>query len=103
VRRRHLVDVTPDSFEKETHGIYPHPGAHDNMAENAGDLETGSYFGSAYRGSSENIPHTRNNSVFYDSPNPAPRLSHTASRDVLQLIPSSLTVLGSTIFVSEMK
>jgi hypothetical protein len=70
VHDRHVVDVTSGSFEKETVGANPHSGACDNdpkfAARNAVDLEDNSFFGSAYRGSSEDIPHTRNNWVCYD-------------------------------------
>jgi hypothetical protein len=65
-----VVEVTSGSFEKETCGANPHSGAYDNRpsnaARNATDLEAESYFYSAYRSSSENIPHTRNNWLCYD-------------------------------------
>jgi acetoacetate decarboxylase len=35
-------------------------------AKNAADLETGSYFGSAFRDKKKDIPHTRNNWICYD-------------------------------------
>jgi hypothetical protein len=64
------VDITSGSFEKETEGANPHSGAYDNdpdyAAKNAADLETDSYFFSAYRGKGEDIPHTRNNRICYD-------------------------------------
>jgi hypothetical protein len=71
VHDRHVVEVTSGSFEKETQGASPHSGAYDNLpsnaAKNATDMETGSYFCSAYRSYKEDIPHTRNNWVCYDS------------------------------------
>jgi hypothetical protein len=70
VHDHHIVDVTSGSFEKETIGANSHSGAYgnlpDNAAKNAADLETGSRFQSAYRGRSEDIPHTKNNWVCYD-------------------------------------
>jgi hypothetical protein len=73
---RHVVAVISRSFEEETNMpngrriTIPHSGAYDNdppfAAKNATDLETGSYFGSAYRGREEDIAHTRNNWVCYD-------------------------------------
>jgi hypothetical protein len=66
----HVVQVTCESFEKETYGANPHSGAYGNRpdynAKNAADLTTGSYFSSAYREKKEDIPHTRNNWVCYD-------------------------------------
>jgi hypothetical protein len=59
VHDRHVVDITSGSFEKETYGTRGAP-------KNAADLETRSYFDSAYRPKSENIPHTRNNWICYD-------------------------------------
>jgi hypothetical protein len=68
VHDRHVVDVTCGSFEKEIHGANPHSGAYDNKSEwaakNAADLETDSYFYSAYRYGY--IPHTRNNWICYN-------------------------------------
>jgi hypothetical protein len=70
VHKRHVVDVTCGSFEKETHGPDPHSGAWDNdpryAAKNAADLETGSEFMSACRDKEEDVPHTRNNWICYD-------------------------------------
>jgi hypothetical protein len=69
VHKRHIVDVTSGSFEKETFGANPHSGAYYNnplFAENAADLETFSCFLSAYREKKEDIPHTRNNWICYD-------------------------------------
>jgi hypothetical protein len=70
VHDRHIVDVTSGSFEKEIVGANPHSGAYDNdpdyAAKNAADFETDSCFGSAFRNSSEDIPHTRNNWICYD-------------------------------------
>jgi hypothetical protein len=69
VHGRHIVDVTFGSFEKETEGANPHSGAFCNAsnyaAKNAADLETDSYFCSAYR-RKEDILHTRNNWLCYD-------------------------------------
>jgi hypothetical protein len=66
----HVVDVTSGSFERETNGANPHSGTSnhdpDCAAKNAADLEIDSVFFSAYRNSSDNIPHTRNNWVHYD-------------------------------------
>jgi hypothetical protein len=59
VHDRHVVDVTCGSFEKVTQGA-------NSGAKNAADLETDSNFHSAYRNSSEDIPHTRNNWVCYN-------------------------------------
>jgi hypothetical protein len=56
---RHVVDVTSGSFEKETEGV-------NSGAKNAADLETDSWFRSAYRWGTEDIPHTRNNWLCYD-------------------------------------
>jgi hypothetical protein len=70
VHDRHVVDITYGSFEKEIDGANPHSGAYaDNSlfaAKKAADLETDSYFHSAYRYDSEDIPHTRNNWICYD-------------------------------------
>jgi hypothetical protein len=70
VHARQVVEVTSRSFENETEGINPHSGAYDNepyyAAKNAVDLETDSYFHSAYRTKKEDIPHTRNNWICYD-------------------------------------
>jgi hypothetical protein len=61
----HVVEVTCGSFEKEALGTNPYSGAAyndpDNAAKNAADLEAGSRFASAFRGSWHTIPHTRNN------------------------------------------
>jgi hypothetical protein len=69
VHDRNVVDITCGSFEKETRGANPHSGAFNNepvcAAKNAADLETGSFFFSAYR-KNANIPHTRNNWICYD-------------------------------------
>jgi hypothetical protein len=66
---RHVAEVTCGSFEKETYEANPHSGAYDNLprwaARNAADLETDSRFHSAYHGSTEDSPHTRNNWVCY--------------------------------------
>jgi hypothetical protein len=65
-----VVDITSGSFEKETHGSNPHSGAYDNdlrnAEKNAADLGTYSYFFSACRDASEDIPEARNNQVCYD-------------------------------------
>jgi hypothetical protein len=70
VHDRHVVEATSGSFETETHGANPHSGAYKNdrdcAAKNATDLETVSFFISAYRDEKEDIPHTRNNWVCYD-------------------------------------
>jgi hypothetical protein len=70
VHDRNVVDVTSGSFEKEIDGADPHSGVcyndPDYAAKNAADLETDSCFQSAFRSSSENIPHTRNNWICYD-------------------------------------
>jgi hypothetical protein len=70
VHDRHVVEVTSGSFEKETEGANPHSGAWGDQpglaAKNAADLESGSYFFSAYRNSGEDIPHTRNNWLCYN-------------------------------------
>jgi hypothetical protein len=67
---RHVVDVTSGSFEKETEGANPHSGAWNDdpeyAAKSAADLEDDSCFGSAFRYSSENIQHTKNNWICYD-------------------------------------
>jgi hypothetical protein len=66
----HVVEVTSGSFEKETYGANPHSGAYNNdpgnAAKNAADLETNSWFFSAYCDKKEDIPHTRNNWICYD-------------------------------------
>jgi hypothetical protein len=68
VHDRNVVEVTSGSFEIV--GANPHSGAYKNdprcAAKNAADLETSSYFHSAFRNSSEDIPHTRNNWICYD-------------------------------------
>jgi hypothetical protein len=70
VHDRHVVDATSGSFEKEPIGVNPHSGAYDNhpdyAAKNAADLETDSWFLSAYRHEEEVVSHTRNNWVCYD-------------------------------------
>jgi hypothetical protein len=70
VQDRNVVEVTSGSFEKETVGANPHSGAYNNdpdcAAKNAADLETDSYFHSAYRRAIADIPHTRNNWICYD-------------------------------------
>jgi hypothetical protein len=71
VHDRNVVDVTCGSFEKETEGANPHSGAFHNSidyaAKKAADLETDSWFLSAFRTRfEENIPHTRNNWICYD-------------------------------------
>jgi hypothetical protein len=70
VHKRHIVKVTSGSFAKETRGANRHSGAYDNApnfaAKNAADLETNSYFVSAYRDKEEYILHTRNNWICYD-------------------------------------
>jgi hypothetical protein len=67
VHERQIVKVTSGSFEKVTVGANPHSGAFDNnpkyAAKNAADLESVSNFLSAYRSSSQDIPHTQNNWV----------------------------------------
>jgi hypothetical protein len=66
----HVVDVTSGSFEQESYGANPHSGACDNhplyAATNVADLETGSFFSSAYREKKEDIPHTKNNWICYN-------------------------------------
>jgi hypothetical protein len=59
VHDRRVVDVTSGSFEKETESA-------SNVARNAADLENVPIFQSAYRDSSENIPHTPNNWICYN-------------------------------------
>jgi hypothetical protein len=70
VHDRHIVDVTCGSFEKETRGAHSHSGAYGNRAEyaakNAAEMETDLCFLSAYRKKQEDIPHTRNNWIYYD-------------------------------------
>jgi hypothetical protein len=70
VHRRHVVEVTLGSFEKETQGANTHSGAYENdpehAAKNVADLESDSRFASAYRKEEEDIPHTRNNWVCSD-------------------------------------
>jgi hypothetical protein len=70
VHDRHVVEVACGSFEKETYGANPHSGAYNNdpnfAAKNAADLETVSYFESAFREKKQHIPHMRNNWVCYD-------------------------------------
>jgi hypothetical protein len=60
VHDRHVVEVTSGSFEKETYGAIPH------SAKNAADLNTDSFFGSAFRSYKEDIPYARNNWICYD-------------------------------------
>jgi hypothetical protein len=70
VHDRGVVDIACGSFEKETEGADPHSGAcdskSDSAAKNAADLETVSYFHSAFRKKEDDIPHTRNNWICYD-------------------------------------
>jgi hypothetical protein len=70
VHKRHIVDVTSGSFEKEIEAANPYSGAYDNnarsAAKNVADWETGLYFASAFRKKTEDIPHTRNNWICYD-------------------------------------
>jgi hypothetical protein len=70
VHDRDAINVTSGSFENETYGANPHSGGFhshpDYAAKEAADLEAFSCFWSAYRNSSEEIPHTRNNCVCYD-------------------------------------
>jgi hypothetical protein len=70
VHDRNVVDVTSGSFEKEIEGANPHSGTYKNdphwATKNAADLETDSYFFSAYRTQIDNIPHTRNYWICYD-------------------------------------
>jgi hypothetical protein len=70
VHDRQIVSITCGSFEQEAQGANPQSGARYNSpeyaAKNAADLETCSMFESAYRSSSQDIPHTRNNWVCYD-------------------------------------
>jgi hypothetical protein len=70
VHDRHVVEVTCGSFEKETYGANPHSRSFNNdpdfTAKNAADLETNSFFLSAYRNEEEDIPHTRTNWLCYD-------------------------------------
>jgi hypothetical protein len=62
--------ATSSSFEKETWGANPHSGAYNNKdkyaAKKAVDLEADSCFLSAFRCRFEDVPHTRNNWVWYD-------------------------------------
>jgi hypothetical protein len=70
VHNHHVVEVTSRSFEKETLGDNPYSGAYKNdplcAAKNVADLETDSFFGSAYLDSSHDILHTCNNWICYD-------------------------------------
>jgi hypothetical protein len=70
VHDRQVVEVTSGSFEPETVGANPHSGAWNKdpavLAKNAADLDMDSFFASAYRYGSEDIPHTRNNWICYD-------------------------------------
>jgi hypothetical protein len=69
VRDRSVVEVTSGSFEKETEGANPHSGAYANAPDCAAklvaDLETGSFFQSAFRNRKEDIQHMRNNWMCY--------------------------------------
>jgi hypothetical protein len=58
VHDRRVVEVTSGPFEKETEGANPH--------SRAADLEAYSCFFSAHRTTEEDIPHTRNNWMWYD-------------------------------------
>jgi hypothetical protein len=66
-----VVEVTCGSFKKETIGVSPRSEVYlDNpeyAAKNIADLEAGLEFRSAHCPHSEDIPHTRNNWVCYDS------------------------------------
>jgi hypothetical protein len=70
VHDRNVVEVTSGSFEKEIEGANPYSGAYNNKpncaAKNAANLETDSYFHSAYRKKKEDIPHRRNNWICYN-------------------------------------
>jgi hypothetical protein len=70
VHDRHVADITPGSFQKETVGANPHSGAYGNnldcAAKNAADLESDSRFYSACRWAPEDIPHTKNNWICHD-------------------------------------
>jgi hypothetical protein len=70
VHNGRIVDVTCGSFEKETYGANPRSGVYKNdpnfAAKNAADLETVSYFESAFREKKQHIRHMRNNWVCYD-------------------------------------
>jgi hypothetical protein len=65
VHGRHLIDVRSGSFEYETDGNNPCSGAYYDYpqyaAKNAADLKARSVVVSAYRHSSEEIRHTKNN------------------------------------------
>jgi hypothetical protein len=65
VHDRHIIDVTPRSFEKEIGGVNPHSGAYNNhrdyAAQNLVSLETDSCFGSVYRDRPEDISDAQNN------------------------------------------
>jgi hypothetical protein len=70
VHDRHVIDVMPGSFDKETNGADPPSGVYDNQSdaamENPADLETDSRFLSAGRKKEEGVPHTRSNWVCQD-------------------------------------
>jgi hypothetical protein len=70
VHDHNVVEITCGSFEKETEGANPHSGAYNTnplfAAKNVADLETDSYFLSAYREKEEMIRHTRNNWICYN-------------------------------------
>jgi hypothetical protein len=70
VHDHHIIDITSGSFEKESRGAHPSSGTFDNnpkwAAQNAADLAIVSFFFSACRDSSEDIPYTRNNWICYN-------------------------------------
>jgi hypothetical protein len=70
VHNGQVVNVISRSFEREIEWANPHSGVFNNLssfaAKNAADLETDSYFHSAYRNPSEQIPHTKNNWICYN-------------------------------------
>jgi hypothetical protein len=70
VHDRNVLEVTSGSFEKESNGANPHSGAFNNdpkyAAKNAADLDTGSFFRSAYRWRSKGMGPTKNNWLCYD-------------------------------------
>jgi hypothetical protein len=70
VHDRHVVGATSGSFEKQTQGANPHSGAFDNRTDcatkNVVEMETDSYFRSAYRNKDEDIQHRRNTWICYD-------------------------------------
>jgi hypothetical protein len=70
VHDRRFVNVTSESFERETHRVNPHLGTYNDdltyAAKNVADLESETFFHSAYREKKEHIQHTRNNWICYN-------------------------------------